>query len=125
MAAYGIQNICHMLRLRIPLNIEAKQSKIVVWKKGNIKYEALCLKKIKPESDGRMVWRCASKLRNDIFAVQNKQIYKPVTIENIMEVEAILPDKMRYTVNVLTIEELSLKKSGVIDSGTADVVILL
>ena len=32
-----------------------------------------------------------------------------------MEVEAILPDKMRYTVNVLTIEELSLKKSGVID----------
>ena len=32
-----------------------------------------------------------------------------------MEVEAILPDKMRYMVNVLTIEELSLKKSGVID----------
>ena len=116
MAAYGIQNICHMLRLRIPLNIEAKQSKTGVWKKGNIKYdEALCLTKIKPESDGRMVWRCASKLRNDIFAVQNKQICKPVTIDNIMEVEAILPDKMRYTVNVLTIEELSLKKSGVID----------
>ena len=73
MAAYGIQNICHMLRLRISLNIEAKQSKTGVRKKGNIKYdEALCLTKIKPESDGRMVWRCGSKLRNDIFAVQNK-----------------------------------------------------
>ena len=36
--------------------------------------EALRLAKINAESDDRMIWSCASKLRNDIFAVQSKQI---------------------------------------------------
>ena len=59
-----------MLRLRISLNIEAKNNKIVVWEKGNINYnETSHLIKINVESDDRMIWRCASNLRNDIFAM--------------------------------------------------------
>ena len=54
------------------MNIEAKNNKTVVWKKGNMKYvEALRLAKINAESDDRMIWRCTSKLRNDVFAVQS------------------------------------------------------
>ena len=59
-------------------------NKTVVWKKGNIKLdEALRLAKINPESFHSMIWRCASKLRNDIFAVQSKQTCEPVTVDNI------------------------------------------
>ena len=59
-----------MLRLRISLNIEAKNNKIVVWEKGNINYnETSRLIKINVESDQRMIWRCESNLRNDIFAM--------------------------------------------------------
>ena len=39
-----------------------------------------------------MIWRCANKLRNNIFAIQSKQICDPITVGNIMEVEAIPPD---------------------------------
>ena len=61
LAAYNAQNMCRMLQLRIPLNIEAKHSKTVVWKKGNMKYdEALRLAKVNAESDDHMIWRCAS-----------------------------------------------------------------
>ena len=53
--AYNVQNMCRMLQLRIPLNIEAK-NKTVVWKKENTKYdEALRLTKINVESDDRMI----------------------------------------------------------------------
>ena len=34
--------------------------------------EALRLVKINAESDDRMIWSCASKLRNDVFAIQSK-----------------------------------------------------
>ena len=54
-AAYNVQNMCRMLQLRIPLNIEAK-NKTVVWKKENTKYdEALRLTKINVESDDRVI----------------------------------------------------------------------
>ena len=103
-----------MLRLRIPLNIEAKYNKTVVWKKGNMKYDdALRFAKIKLRVMMVMIWRCASKLRNDTTAVQMKQIFEPVTVDNIMEGEAIPPVsvkilfKMIYTGNVSTTEELS------------------
>ena len=129
LAAYNVQNMCRMLQLRIPLNIEAKNNKTVVWKKGNMKYdEALRLSKINSESDDRMIWRCACKLRNDIFAVQGKQICESVTVDNIMEGEAIPPDlvksffKMLYTGNLTTSEELSSRKSRLIDSSAADAV---
>ena len=93
LAAYNVQNIRRMLQLRIPLNIEAKNNKTVVWKKGNMKYdEAIRLAKINAESDDRMIWKCTSKLRNDIFPVQCKQICQPVAVDNIMEGKAILPD---------------------------------
>ena len=83
--AYNVMNMCHMLQLHIPMNIEAKNNKTVVWKKGNVKYdEALRLAKIITESYNHMIWRCASKLRNDIFALQSKQICEPVTVDNIM-----------------------------------------
>ena len=61
LAAYNVQNMCRMLQLRIPLNIEAKHNKTVVWKKGNMKYdEALRMSKANAESDDHMIWRCAS-----------------------------------------------------------------
>ena len=61
LAAYNVQNMCRMLQLRIPLNIEAKHNKTVVWKKGNMKYdEALRMAKANAESDDHMIWRCAS-----------------------------------------------------------------
>ena len=83
LAAYNVQNMCCMLQLHIPLNIEAKNNKAVVWKKGNMKYdEALRLAKIITESDDRMIWRFASKLRNDIFDGQGKQICELVTVDN-------------------------------------------
>ena len=57
------------------LKVEMKNKKTLVRKKENMKCdEALRLAKINAESDDRMTWSCASKLRNDIFAVQNKQI---------------------------------------------------
>ena len=65
--------------------------------------EALRLAKINTESDNRTIWQCVSKLRNGIFAVQSKQICEPVTIDNIMDDEAIPPGsvksffKMLYT----------------------------
>ena len=81
LAAYSIKNICCMLRLSIPLNIEAKSNKTVIWKKGNMKYdEALPFAKINAESDDCMIWRCANKLRNDIFAVQNKYVSQSLLI---------------------------------------------
>ena len=93
MAACNVQNMYRMLQLCIPLNIEAKINKAVVWKKGNMKYDgALHLAKINPKSDDGMTWRCACKLRNDIFAVPSRQICEPVTVENITEGEAITPD---------------------------------
>ena len=56
LAAYNVQNMRRMLQLRIPLNIEAKNNKTVVWKKGNMKYdEAIRLAKINAESDDRMI----------------------------------------------------------------------
>ena len=71
-------------------------NKAVVWKKGNIKFdEALRLAKINPESSHPMIWRCASKLRNEIFAVQSKQICEPVTVDNITGREAISPDSFK------------------------------
>ena len=118
LAAYNVQNMCCMLQLHIPLNIEAKNNKAVVWKKGDMKYdEALRLAKIITESDDRMIWRCASKLRNDIFAGQGKQICELVTVDNIREGEAIPPDsvkslfKMLHMGNLSRIEELSSRKS--------------
>ena len=42
-----------------------------------------------------MIWRCASKLRNNIFAVQSKQICESVTLDNIMEGEAIPRDSVK------------------------------
>ena len=81
LAAYNVQNMCRMLQLRIPLNIEAKNNKTIVWKKGNLKCdEALRLAKINAESDDRLIWRCASRPRKDIFAVQSKQICESVTL---------------------------------------------
>ena len=47
--------------------------------------EALRFAEINAESDDRMIWSCASKLRNDIFAAQSKQVCEPVTIDNILE----------------------------------------
>ena len=59
-------------------------SKKMVRKKENMKYdEPLRMAKINAESDNRLTWRCASKLRNDIFAVQSKQVCEPVTFDNI------------------------------------------
>ena len=111
------------------LNIEAKNNKTVVWKKGNMRYdEALRLAKISAESDDRMIYRCASKLRNYIFAVQSKQICESVTVDNIMKGEAIPPGsvkdffKMLYTGNRLTTEEFSSRKSRLIDSSAAEAV---
>ena len=127
LGAYNVENMCRMLQLRIPLNIEARNNRTVVWKKGNMKYdEALHLARINAESDDRMIWRCASKLRNDIFAVQSKQICESVTVDNVMEGEAIPSDsvesffKMLYTGNLSTTEELSSRKSRLIESSAAD-----
>ena len=104
-------------------------NKTVVWKKGNIKLdEALRLAKINPESFHSMIWRCASKLRNDIFAVQSKQTCEPVTVDNITGRETISPDsvksffKMLCTGNLSTTEEYSSEKFRVIDSSAADAV---
>ena len=112
--------MCRMLQSRIPLNIEVKNNKTVVWKKANMKYdEALRLAKINAESDDRVIWRCASKLRNDIFAVQ---ICESVTVDNITKGEAIPSDsvksyfKMLYTGTLSSTEELSSRKSRLIDS---------
>ena len=121
--------MCCMLQLRIPLNIEAKNNKTVVWQKGNMRYdEALRLAKISAESDDCMIWRCASKLRNDIFVVKSKQICESVTVDNIMEGEAIPPGsvkdffKMLYTGNLSTTEELSSRKSRLNDFSAAEAV---
>ena len=115
-----------MLRLRIPLNIKAKNNKVVVRKKRNMWYdEAHCLAKINTERDDRMIWRCASKLRNDIFVVQSKKICDPVTIYKIKEGEAIplysLKSffKMLYKGKFSATVELSSKKSRLIYSGVA------
>ena len=121
--------MCRMLQLRVPLNIEAKNNKAVVWKKGNIKYdEALRLAKINAERDDRMMWRCASKLCNYIFAVQSKQTCEPATIDNILEGETITPDsvksvfKLLYTGNLSETEETSSRISPVIVSSAAEAV---
>ena len=85
-------------------------------------------KEISAEIDDRMICSCLSKLRNDIFAAQSKQICESVTIDNIMEGEAIPPDlvksffKMLYTRKLSTTEELSSRKSRLIDSSAADAV---
>ena len=90
--------------------------------------EALRLAKINAENDVRVILRCASKLRNDIFAVKSKQICESVTVDNIMEGKAIPPDsvksffKMLYTGNHSTTEELSSTKSRLIDSSAVDAV---
>ena len=104
-------------------------NKAVVWKKGNIKFdEALRLAKINPESSHPMIWRCASKLRNEIFPVQSKQICEPVTVDNITGREAISPDsfksffKMVCTGNLSTTGEYSSEKFRVIDFSAADAV---
>ena len=109
--------------------MKQKNNKTVVWKKGNIKYdEALRLAKINAENDDRVILRCASKLRNDIFAVKCKQICESVTVDNIMEGEAIPPDsvksffKMLYTGNHSTTEEILSTKSRLIDSSAVDIV---
>ena len=96
---------------------------------GNMKYdEALCLGKINAESDDGMIWRSASKLRTDIFVVQSKEICELVTVDNIMEGEAIPPDsiksffKMFSTGNLYTTEEPSSKKSRLFDSNAAEAI---
>ena len=86
------------------------------------------LAKINAESDDCMIWRCASKLRNDIFALQSKQICEQVTVDHIMESETIPPDsvksffKMIYTGNISTTEELSPRKPRLNNSSAADTV---
>ena len=114
----SVKNIHHMLRLRIPLNIKAKNNKVVVRKKRNMWYdEAHCLAKINTERGDRMIWRCASKLRNDIFVVQDKKICDPVTIYKIKEGEAIPLYSLKSFFKMLckgkfsATVELSLKKS--------------
>ena len=78
-----------MLRLRNPINIEAKKNTAVVRKNEDMKYdEALPLAKINAECGDPLIWRCAIKLCNDIFAVLSKQICEPVTVDNIMKGEA-------------------------------------
>ena len=57
--------------------------------------EVLRLAKINAESDDRMIWSCASKLRNDVFAVQSKQICESVPVNNVIEGEAIPPDSVK------------------------------
>ena len=79
--------MCRMFQLRILWNIEAKSNKAVARKKGNMKYD-----KVLPLAK---IWKCARKLRNDIFALQSKQICEPVTIDNIMECDAIHPDSVK------------------------------
>ena len=94
--------MCRMLQFRIPLNIEQKNNKTVVWKKGNMKCdEALCLELINAESDDLMKWGCTSKLRNDISAFQSKQICEPVNVDNIMEGETIPPDSVKSFLKIL------------------------
>ena len=84
--------------------------------------------KINAESDDCMIWRCASKLRNDIFALQSKQIFEPITVDNIMKGEVIPPHsvksffKMLYKGNLSTNEELLPRKSQLINSSAADAV---
>ena len=97
--------------------------------KGNMKYdEALHLAKINAQCDDCMIWRCTSKLRNEIFALQSKQIFEPIIVDNIMKGEVIPPDsvksffKMFYIGNVSTTEELSSWKSQLINSRAADAV---
>ena len=78
------------------LKVEMKNKKTVFRKKENKKCdEALRLAKINAESDDRMIWSCASKLRNDIFAVQSKQICESVPVNNVIEGEAIPPDSVK------------------------------
>ena len=50
--------------------------------------EALSLAEINAECGDPLIWRCAIKLCNDIFAVLSKQICEPVTVDNIMKGEA-------------------------------------
>lgn len=75
-----------------------------------------------------MIRRSASKLRNDIFALQMKQIFESATVDNTMEGEAIplvsvkILFKMIYTGNVSTTEETSSNKSRLIDSSASDAV---
>ena len=66
-----------------------KQKTTVVRKNEDMKYdEALSLAKINAECGDPLIWRCAIKLCNDIFAVLSKQICEPVTVDNIMKGEA-------------------------------------
>ena len=65
--------------------------------------EALRLAKINTESDDHMIWRCASKLHNDIFALQSKQIFEPITVDNIMKGEVIPPDSVKSFFKILYI----------------------
>ena len=75
-----------MLLLHIPLIIKAKNSKTFARNREYVKHdEALRFAETNAESDDRMIWSCASKLRNDIFAAQSKQVCEPVTIDNILE----------------------------------------
>lgn len=75
-----------------------------------------------------MIRRSASKLRNDIFALQMKQIFESATVDNTMEGEAIplvsvkILFKMIYTGNVSTTEEISSNKSRLVDSSASDAV---
>ena len=76
----------------------------------------------------RMIWRCANKLRNNIFTIQSKQICDLTTVGNIMEVEAIPPNSVKsffkrlFTGNLSTTEELSSRKFRLINSSAADAV---
>ena len=73
--------------------------------------EALPFAKINAESDDCMIWRCANKLHNDIFAVQNKQICEPVTVNNIVEGKAIPPDLPKASLKCFTWETFQQMKN--------------
>ena len=49
-----------------------------------------------------MKWGCTSKLRNDISALQSKQICEPVNVDNIMEGETIPPDSVKSFLKILS-----------------------
>lgn len=75
-----------MLLLRIPLIIKAKNNNTFAPNREYVKHdETLRFAEINAESDDRMIWSCASKFRNDIFAAQSKQVCEPVTVDNILE----------------------------------------
>ena len=118
--------MCCMLQSRIPLNTGSKKQQNGSLEKGE--YEVWWGTSLGKNKCDRVILRCASKLRNDIFTVQSKQICASVTVDNIMEGEAIPPDsvkslfKMLHMGNLSRIEELSSRKSWLIDSSAADAV---